>query len=330
MYYQSFIRLLHHVEVDYSNPENIPVPRVKKLLQAEFTMQEDGILTLDGIDYNKNDVLTELEHPEFIARIRYHKLIWNHNELLELLEHDAIDIPKSQQQWFSLHEDEDFRIFLSPLLAGAYNSVMKSLLLNYDFTQAELWQRFHVFLSPEDEDKAYQGTRIFLDESLSLFKNMNKQTYLRNMTELRRWEYGSWGPFLNKLPDSLFYYIDEMALYVINFSVEIQKLERELCLALSEQLCFLTRASQELKEIILKNHQIYKSNVSQQNKGGGSGISVGSWIWIGIVFVKIVISIGTCSSSYNPEFKLESSPLLDSLIRSDMKKDTQLLHQLRK
>lgn len=301
MYYQSFIRLLQHADVDLSHPEEISVSRVKKLIQAEFAMQEDGILQLEGIDYNKNDVLFECDQPDFLERLRYHNLIWEHTELLELLEKDAIDIPKSLKQWFHLHEDKGFQAFLSPMFAGAFNNVMKSLLTNYDFTQAEIWQRFQVFLSPQDEDKAYQGMRIFLDESLVMFRNINKQSYLRCMTELRKWEYGTWGPFINRLPDSLFYYIDDIATSIINFSVEIQRLEKEMCLALSEQLCFLTKASPDLKEIIAKNHSVFKSNNKKSSSGSGSNISIGSWIWIIIVLFKVVMMLGTCGSKLAPK-----------------------------
>jgi hypothetical protein len=85
--YISIIRLFEHCGIAYDS--EIIVSRIKKQLTAEFGIAASGIIEINHHSYNKNDVFEEIEHPDFITRLSFHRKIWNSLCLLSFLE-DAV------------------------------------------------------------------------------------------------------------------------------------------------------------------------------------------------------------------------------------------------
>lgn len=297
MHAQSLIRFLEYCNIDYSDKDTFSVQRAKRQVNAEFALEESGIITIDGVSYNKSDVLKELEHPDFTERLQYHVMLWNHKVLLRLLEQDAINIDDVNTQFLSLANDEGFRYFLGPLMATAFNSVMKSLLKVPDFYNAFLWLRLKVFITPEEEEYAYQSLRIFLEEQLRLFKNLNSETYTNKYNEIAPWQRQEWHLLFNNLPDSLYYFNDEFAHVLINFTVQVQRPDKALCLAISTRLLQMHNVSYNYKKLINDNHRIYLSNapVSTQRKSKSPHMG---WIATALVIVllRLLMQAKSCNN----------------------------------
>ncbi|GEM_PF-6482825 len=298
MHAQSLIRFLEYCNIGYSDKDSFSVQRAKRQVNAEFALEESGIITIDGVSYNKSDVLKELEHPDFTERLQYHVVLWNHKVLLRLLEQDAINIDDVNTQFLSLANDEEFRYFLAPQMATAFNSVVKSLLKVPDFYNAFLWLRLKVFITPEEEEYAYQSLRIFLEEQLRLFKNLNSETYTNKYNEIAPWQRQEWHLLFNNLPDSLYYFNDEFAHVLINFTVQVQRADKRLCVAISSRLVQMQHVSYNYKKLIDDNHRIYTANtpvgtVQRKNKSPHMG-----WIATALVIVllRLLMQAKSCNN----------------------------------
>ncbi|WP_118953423.1 hypothetical protein [Taibaiella helva] len=262
MAYQSLIRFLDYAGVAPEAVATTSITRMKKLAQAEFALQPGGIITLEGISFTSNDVLQELDHPDVQQRLRCHLLLWEHKDLLELLEQDHLNMDR-MDQWRGLCYDVGFRNFISSYFATAFHSAMTSLLGNKDLYNASIWIDYLAFVLPEDEERALRSVRLFLEDALKLFRNLNDTSYRDRMEELKVWRDDSWSLFIDKLPRSLMPYADELANAIINFTVRIQKADRKLCFELSSGLVGLQQVNYSLRGLIRNNHEIYRKKLNR-------------------------------------------------------------------
>lgn len=263
MQYQSFVRFLEYCHIDYQATAQLNIPRLKKQVVAEFAMEPSGIITIDGVSYNKHDVQLELGLPEFARILEYHVLVWKHKELLDLLEKDKMDPAADGQDWYYLHAHHGFADYLSPYFAPRFDSRMKRILQEKQIAHAVSWMYFLSFVTPYDEETALRSSRFFLEESIKLFRNLNDKTFRQRSEELAMWHQQDWSDFINVLPDSLLHYTDELADTVINFTVRIQKASRKICYQISNQLTQLETVSYTTRQLIRGNHIIYKKNYEQ-------------------------------------------------------------------
>lgn len=263
MQYQSFIRFLEYCHIDYQDTAQLNITRLKKQVVAEFAMEPSGIITIDGISYNKHDVLLELDQPELGKMLQFHVLIWKHSHLLNLLEKDKMDPAADGQDWYYLHAHQDFAAYLSPYFAARFDSRMKHLLQEKQIAPAVAWMYFLSFVTPYDEETALKSTRLFLEDAIRLFRNLNDKTFRQRSEELALWHQQNWSDFINVLPGSLLHYTDELADTIINFTVRIQKAGRKICYLISKQLTQLETVSYTTRQLIRSNHLIYKKNYEQ-------------------------------------------------------------------
>ncbi|WP_118975971.1 hypothetical protein [Taibaiella koreensis] len=288
-------------------PETIAaasLSRMKKLAQAEFALQPDGVITLDGISFTGNDVLQELDQADAQQRLHYHLLLWEHKELLELLEKDHLHMD-NMGQWYALHRDEGFRDFVSPYFATAFHSAMNTLLHNQDLYSAASWMDFLVFVRPEDEEQAIRSVRVFLEEALRLFRNLNDKSYRDRLPELAPWRDSSWSLLINKLPSSLMPYTDELANAIINFTVRIQKANPKLGFEISAGLMGLQRVDPSLRRLINSNHEVYRK---KNNRGVFNMPSLYPVVVGLIILVRVLSSIdfsGDKANRSTSTFKVE-------------------------
>ena len=255
MQYQSIIRLFEYCNVDYNTMDT---GKIKKILTAEFSIAEGGIISIDGFDYTKNDIFQELERTDFSQRLKYHQLIWKNESLLACLETNTVDF-RVVSTWFPLKEDSFFVRFISPYFAESFDKIMRKFLNPVDFSEATRWLNFLFLIdNAADEDKALSGIRLFIMEFIHSLKNVNSTTYVTIMPELETWTDQSASSFINSLPDSLYMQIEDMVKAVINFTVLIQNENTNLCYELSYELVRINKISSNLQELIAENHEIYK------------------------------------------------------------------------
>lgn len=291
MQYQSPIRFLDYAAIGYDQEGLTQISRIKKQITAEFALQSDGIIVIDTVSYTKHELLLELEHPDFLQRMQYHELLWQHKGLLLLLEKDIVDMDKIAT-WQPLLRNPGFVAFISPYFAPAFDSVMKTLLRKNNLYTASVWFDYFPLVQPFDEETALKNTRLYLDQSIKLFRNMNDQSYRQRLPELAPWYTESWSVFMNKMPQSLLYYTDDIANAIINFTVRIQKSDRKMCYQISSELAKLEGVNYSLKQLIESNHQIYKKNYESRTiKGRLRSIPTGYIIVVVLIALVRIFSL---------------------------------------
>lgn len=296
MQYQSIIRLFNHLGIAYNVSSDLFVSRIKKQINAEFAIEANGIIIIDGISYTKNDVLNAIDSSNWSDIIQFHKEIWEHKGLLQLLESDKLDLDKAHE-WYSLSKNEAFVALLSPYFAPRFNSVMKTILQTNNLVAAAEWLSFSVFVLPQDDEVAYKSLRFYLDDALRLFKNINEVSYKQREAEFDIWASQEWSSFINKLPESLLHYTDELASEVINFTVRIQKEDRQLCYIISSQLVRLKQVNYSLKQLIIENHEIYAENRNGSIKRKRGMPPAYVWVLGIIALLRFLTSDFSCKNS---------------------------------
>jgi len=285
MQYQSVIRLFEYCNVEYR--DNIDVGRIKKILSAEFSIASGGIISIDHFDYSKNDILEELESPDFSERLRCHQLVWKQQSLLNYLEQNIVyfsDIYK----WVDLRKDADFVKFVSPYFATSFDKVMGKILNLPNFEDAKRWMNFLVFVdNPEDEDVALNSLRIFLLDTTKMLRNINSTTYVSFMKQIKPWAEQPSGLFLDKLPDSLYKIKEDLVRAWVNFTYCTNKQNKTLCYEINSELIQVSGIDQELRDVILHNQGVFAGKKSGR---GSSGCAWG-FIPVIIIVIKFIISI---------------------------------------
>jgi len=298
MRYQSIIRFFDYAHIEYTESTTFNSSRAKKLVNAEFAMQPDGIIDIDGFSYTKQDLLSELEHPAFSQRLEQHKRIWDNKPLLELLEKDKVNLSQ-KPAWFHLAYAPHFAEFVSPYFAPVFDRVMRAILANNNLLNAALWLDYLPFVAPEDQEEALRSTRMYLSEASRFFKNLNDESYKTREGELYKWHHYNWSAFINKLPDSLLGYVDELISSIINFTVRIQKSNRTLCYELSKEMLLVNNANFSLRQLVRSNHETYKKNYESRTvKGYFSSMN---YIYVIIVVIFWVARIIMSNSSSGKE-----------------------------
>jgi hypothetical protein len=267
MRYQSIIRFLEYAHIEYNVPQEFNLSRAKKLVNAEFAMQPDGIIEIETFSYTKQDLLTELERTDFIQRLENHKRIWENKSLLDLLEKDKIDLTQ-RPSWFHLAYAPHFTAYVSEYFAPVFDRIMRAILAKNNLHNAAIWLDYFPFIAAENEEEALRSTRLYLNEVVKFFKNLNDESYKTREGELYMWHNSNWSAFFNKLPDSLLGYVDEIISAIINFTVRIQKSNRTMCYELSKEMLLVNNANFSLQQLVRSNHETYKKNYESRTVKG--------------------------------------------------------------
>lgn len=278
MRYHSPIRFYEYCGVTVGYPAEVNPTRIKKQVAAEFALAVDGIISIDGHDYNKNDILQDFDSPDWFSNLQFHQMIWDNKGLLRCIEEDKISMSEASSQWLKFSRDAAFVKFVSPYFAESFNNIMKLALSFPNFEDARWWFAFLVFVEPDDQEKALQSSRVFLEEALSTFKNVNASTYLNKIQIITPWSKQQWHIFINDLPDSLYYYKEDIAAALINFTFEIQNADLHLAYLISVRLSHVRGLSSELSKIIADNHAVFSNrydrslgNTPYQTDSGSGG-----------------------------------------------------------
>lgn len=326
MRYQSIIRFLEYTGITV-HPDEVLVPaRIKKLVVAEFALQSDGIITLEDIDYTKNEIFSELEHPDFQDRMRFHYMIWQQKNLLLFLEKESVSLEEIAP-WEPLMQDEDFIDFVSPYFAPAFDNVMKVLLQRKDMDNAAYWLGFIGMVSPDDEERALLQTRLFLDDAIRLFRNLNDQSYMARKTELELWYYHDWFRFVNQLPEDMYYYAEELATEMINFTVRIEKKDKLLCFNLSKKMIHLNVVSFNLRKLIRNNHGVFEHNYEKTTLKGKVTNFRPYHIFVGIfIIIRILLWSDACND--NDDINIDGTKFTQTFIDTSGGKSLRLNYQM--
>ncbi|MDB5202135.1 MAG: hypothetical protein JWQ27_1544 [Ferruginibacter sp.] len=277
--YISIVRLFEHAHIDHQTELNSG--RLKKQVNAVFAFEASGILSIDGFDYNKNDVLEEIDRPDFAARLPFHQAIWNNKALLGFLEDHVFyfDDFRSQLQPFNNHPE--FEAFFSPYFAGPFNTISRNLLQKKRFNMLSDLMLFEEFVQPAEREEGFRAIRIFLEESIRLLKNTSVVSFKSNWPELQHWAGGGWAEFLNYLPDEFEHTKNSLVIQLVNLTVRMQQANINFTKTVSRELTNLRDLSDDMMVLISGNDKIYR----------GSAKSGGNWgwiIWAAIILLRIL------------------------------------------
>lgn len=295
MQYQSIISLFKHLDIAFDAKTDLEFSRLRKQIMAEFAIAHEGIIEVEGISYTKHDVLQLMNHNRWGETLQHHITIWQQPGLYNLLVHDQLDLDEAHN-WHELSSNADFVHFVAPYFAPRFNGVMKSLLQENNFAAAEQWLAYLSFVVMEYEEEALKSTRLYLEDTIRLFKNINDISYKQRAQELKPWTTYVWSAFVNQLPDTILHYTDELATEIINFTVRIQKADTQLCYFLSRELMQLKNVNYSLRQLIEENHEIYAENAGAKPKATKKS-APNTYFWIlGIIaLLRILLKASGCN-----------------------------------
>lgn len=317
MQYISPVRFFESLHIVVEVP--CDVRRLQKLVNLEFLHSETGIVSIDGFYYNKHDLLQLLSDGNFEQNWQHHLTIWENKQLLELLERTDFSEPKStdisQLQDVLICKNHDgFVHFVSPYFAPVFNKVSKTLLLHNAIGDLSVWMKAMIYVEPENEETALNSLRLFFDNALYFFRNINAANYKEKLTEIRKWNDSNWSSLLNVLPDYLFQYRDSIARGVTHVLVEIQYDEIYLCCQISNWLIHLNGLSDSISHTIRKNHLIYHQNSRKKRQKSQKKIlkvCIGVFLLSSFVAVLLILSGPNKSSRSNNPFPAQTKDDFD-------------------
>ncbi len=279
--YISIIRLFAHCDISVEG--DINVSRIKKQLNAEFDFAKDGFIEIDGYSYNKNDVFEEIENPDFNTRLLYHKKIWEQKAVLAILEDNALNLFDLRSQIKTFANDASFEEFFSPYFVIPFNYVSRKYINENQFSDLGDWLLFDDFLQSDEREEGLRTIRVFIDEKLRVLRNVNKETFISKRPEIMEWLTSGGGNFLSNLPHEFYNEKSDIALYLINLTVAIQKSERKDCKRISTVLTCIRDLPEELENLIDNNHKVYT-----QSGSSSSNTNYGWIIWVVIIVLKLL------------------------------------------
>ncbi len=277
--YISPIRLFEHLGIEYK--DDINISRIKKHLNAEFSIARDGFIEVDGHSYNKHDVMAEIERLDFTGRMHYHIQVWKNHFLLAILESNEANFPEVLSAMDNFQNDDAFDEFFSPYFAGPFNIAARYCINNNDLPSLGEWYRLQAFLLPEDREVGFASTRIFLEDNLKLFNNISKENYPTFRPKVEHWLRWGWHKFLNNLPHEFYHYKEEIAVSLINLTVTLQKTNKDDCRDISNDLMLVKDLREDLQDTIINNDKAF--NVVQS-----SGSNNYWWVlWVVIILGRV-------------------------------------------
>lgn len=292
MIYTPIIALLDYCNISYTDIENLNIPKIKKQITAEFGFSDSGILEIDGSTYNKNEVLNVIDANNFIAVLGYQIAIKHQPKFQEFL--ITGNIPKDIYKIINYYTtDHLFISYISPYIAPLFNREMKSRLQKHNFDGAKDWLTLTSLITEEDLEVAFESTRAFLTDSIKLFKNLNKDSFVLRMDEVKPWRYG-WASLLNELPNFLLTQKEELAFKLFDFTLKIYKTNTLWAFRISSELIYLNYVTYSLSESINHNYKFFSHYLNKKHDQYSTRI-----ILIALFAIPIIYLLGTSSINFS-------------------------------
>lgn len=287
-HYLSIIRLFEHGTIPYTGDINIS--RIKKQLNAEFSLNASGFIETDGYVYNKNDVFEELGREDFIQRLPYHIGIWENKSILALLEKNVFNRTALRPEIKKFNNDKNFDEFFSPFFAVPFNTISRALLNEANFNDLGELLLYEDFLQPAERELGFKSIRLFLDENIYLLKNVSEVNLDVTLTKLSAWTKSDWHDFINYLPYEFDSTKNDLVVYLISLTVKIQHSHKKICRIISNELVQLTDLSPDLSDTIENNDRVYKGRNVKQKTGSGPA----NYWWVIWIILLLIRGLAKC------------------------------------
>jgi hypothetical protein len=258
--YTSLVRLFQHLDIDIHKELNLQ--RIRKQILLEFAITEHGIISLNEVNFNKNDILEEIDREDFLHRWGFHLQIWDRRQILALLEDDYIDLDHIGSELNEFRNNKEFITFFSPYFSFSFNSMAKTLLAPPKLGKLGLLLNYKDFIIVEDTEFAFSSIYRFLLDQKKLLNNVSKETYHLHSKALAHWTNSNWGEFLDQLPDVFYSEKEDIVASLINLTVALQSNSLKTTKAISHQLVKINNIDYQHHKLIRDNHKIY----TEENK----------------------------------------------------------------
>lgn len=304
------MRLVAHAAEAISPYTPQAISRTRKKLLAEIALSDDEI-TLDGVTYTRNDVMSLLDGITDERGWQHHCTVYAHEPLLRFLEQEQFD-GEGMKAVDNLLYSPYFVAFVSPYFSYAFNNVSNALLKDEDYASLDRLLDYRSFIAPEHSEDAYQRIRIYLDDLVHTLKNLGWEKFRENELVLGFVFDSHWIVFMNKLPSSFDVTRDEV---VGQMLVVVERFQRkatwyyldQVCIRLQQVHCGpTTHAEVNRFQGIMHQNAMVESKRGKVSSSSGSG-NGGSWVrgifWAIWIVLAIIRAGGGCNrSSHNYDY----------------------------
>lgn len=306
MEYRSPVRLVAHAEEPLHPYSPQTISRARKKLLAELALHDNEI-TLENVVYTRNDVITLLDSITSEEVWKHHCTVYAHQPLLDFVEGNFLDV-EGFRKVEELADNAPFRDFLAPYFATSFNTISSGLIRQRNYDALATLMNTQGFITPEHSHEAYQRIRIYLDEIITLLKNLSPEKYVSDGKVLHFINDGCWISFLNKLPASFASVRDGFVTHMLGLIYRFQHKAswyalHQCCLRLQDVECSAERKEQvnAYEEVMRKN--VLAENGTPDSGSGKKGMSTGRVLltifWVMVIIFRIGSSGGCNSSSSN-------------------------------
>jgi hypothetical protein len=316
--YQSPLRIFDSLGLDSGNIDSEALRLERKRLLLEIQISPTQTTILNGKEVGKNDVIELFDRAEGVSDLAFHRIIFKHPALLNLLETQKIPELISYVdliRFESKEEESAFRTFVSPYLAEAYAKASTSILRNGNYLSLLQTSAYFRLLTQSDVYVAFQN----IENYCSILEQNLKHLAVNNLKFVpTEYEFIYYQPFYD-LINKLSVYFDNLpsivASAIINFTVDCQhKVGRgKHLVTLSDQARRL-QCSAELKSILIKNREAFWNSKEQTISFNPNKV------WRGIVYSVLIIAIlykftSRCETYTNTNPNFNEPANLEQLMR---------------
>lgn len=185
-WYSHYINPFELLQLNDVDPLALDVKRVqkaKKLLLQEIDLEDGHIEWMPGLVIDRSRALTIVDELENDIVRHYHYFTYQNRELLDFLskgklDHFLVDESLSPIEFIEKVEDihGDFAPWLSKYFSVQYDSVLTKALEGEFSDESECLIGGRLWVTPEDEEKCYQGTKRLIDRMLQPLREASQKS----------------------------------------------------------------------------------------------------------------------------------------------------------
>lgn len=290
--YQSPIRFFEQYNIDYTIDIITKVDYLTSEIQRAFQQQHTLKIQIEDFIYTEEELIDELNHPQFNARLIHHTTIWNKKGLLKYLELDILQLREAARYWHSLAKDPEFVAFVSPYFVAPYQKTMDKWLNPPSFDSASRWLTFLDFMVTADREKALSTVCSFMEKNADFFNRLSFTD--TGLESLQSWKNQNWNLFMNNIPSSIYDYRNSLAIAILTFVKKIRETDLDTAFLIVLRLSKVEYLDQQIAIEINMHHlslsEIYYKK-QEEERGYNQEEEVDNSAWGSIKTILAVISL---------------------------------------
>ena len=161
--YRSPLHIVNYFATEGEPEETYDIPRLQKKFMAEFNLPGNSYLTINGIEYSKDEILKITEGLKGQQHMYLHRAIFHNKEILLFFEEPTSPAEMESLLMFldTLKTNPDYS-HLQELLRDALYDRFKHYLFSNDYIAYKAYSRLNKYLEPYQKLQLYEVTRKHL------------------------------------------------------------------------------------------------------------------------------------------------------------------------